>query len=503
MKINNFSRTILKTRSYILISIIVLILAFLCNSCSTNANKGTISGKVILFNDIPDLFIDNPIDFSGVTVALYKTAELDTTLVRINQQYPQIGVQITQETEFDHRNFKPLKVTTTDAIGKFSFPSLTPGDYNLVIWKNEWGIRYICSVKAIEKENNNIGNIVLYPANIYNSTIVSEPTIFKSDHSYFILTDVNFTSSVEFQPRAQIFINPGCMVKFYGSVTTPEFTSSKEMWKITSSKEIYSTSTVTMDVDSYYSAVNFYGTEINIRSGIVRYGDNALNSIYVNSNYITYTLFEDCGTALNINEGDVDIANLVIFNCNNSGIVFTSKLGGDLNVYITKSIANNINQRAVSIERAKILTINNCYFYDNYYAISNKYCDSIFEHNEFLDNYYDIHYSKIAYNLHNEIHYNNFFKSYTESIFLSGETNNITENNFFGPTGYFIYILRSVSPFSMVCYDVNAINNYWALENIDNYLADANDNDEFSINCPHYIIYMPILANPVKQAGIQ
>ncbi|HQB50530.1 MAG TPA: carboxypeptidase-like regulatory domain-containing protein, partial [Candidatus Cloacimonas sp.] len=127
--------TVLKTHSWIILSLIVLIFAFLCNSCSTKANKGTISGTVTLFNDIPDYYIENPMDFSGVTVALYKTAVLDTTLVRINQQYPQIGVQITQETEFDHRNFKPLKVTTTDAIGKFSFPSLTPGDYNIVIWK--------------------------------------------------------------------------------------------------------------------------------------------------------------------------------------------------------------------------------------------------------------------------------------------------------------------------------------------------------------------------------
>jgi hypothetical protein len=40
MKIKNFSRTIfLKPGSYILISIIVLIFAFLCNSCSTNAIK--------------------------------------------------------------------------------------------------------------------------------------------------------------------------------------------------------------------------------------------------------------------------------------------------------------------------------------------------------------------------------------------------------------------------------------------------------------------------------
>jgi len=442
-------------------------------------------------------------DFSGVTVALYKTAVLDTTLVRINQQYPQIGVHITQETEFDHRNFNPLKVTTTDAVGKFSFPSLTPGDYNIVIWKNEWGIRYICSVKAIENENNNIGNIALYPEIIYNSTIVSEPTIFKSDHSYFILTDVNFTSSVEFQPRAQIFINPGCMLKFYGAVTTPEFTSSRDMWKITSGKEIYSTSPVPMDFDSYYSSVNFYGEEINIKSGIVKYGDNALNSIYVSSNEINFMVFEECGTALNINEGNVDIAYLVIFNCNNSGIVFTSKLGGDLNVSITKSIANNINLRAVSVERAKELVINNCYFYNNYYAISNKYCDSIFEHNEFLDNYYDIHYSKIDFNLHNEIHYNNFFQSFAESIFLCGNINNITNNNFYGPTGYFIYIIYIVAPFAMVNNNVNAINNYWSYENIDHYLVDANDNDIYSIQCPYNIIYLPKLNNPDTNAGIQ
>ena len=135
MKIKNFSRTIfLKTRSYILISLIVLILAFLCNSCSTNANKGTISGTVMLVNDSDNPSF-NPVDYAGVTVALYKTAVLDTTLVRINQQYPQIGVQITQETEFDHRNFNPLKVVTTDAEGKFIFPSLTAGTYNLVLWK--------------------------------------------------------------------------------------------------------------------------------------------------------------------------------------------------------------------------------------------------------------------------------------------------------------------------------------------------------------------------------
>ncbi|MDD3818247.1 MAG: hypothetical protein PHG41_00175 [Actinomycetota bacterium] len=499
MKIKNFSRAILKPHSYILISLIVLIFAFLCNSCSTNADKGTISGTVMLVNDSDNPSL-NPVDYAGVTVALYKTAVLDTTLVRINQQYPQIGVQITQETEFDHRNFNPLKVVSTDAEGKFSFPSLTAGNYNLVLWKTDWGIRYLCSVRAEEKENNNLGTIELYPATSYNSTIVSEPTIFKSDHSYFVLTDVNFMSSVEFQPRTQIFINPACMLKFFGAVITPEFTSSQDMWKITSGKDIYSTAQITMDFDNYYSTVNFYGEQVNIKSGFVSYGDNALNSINVSSSEMNYMVFRDCGTAFTINQGNVDVRYLVIYNCNNSGIVYISNIdGSDTSVYITKSIAIDIIQRAVSAEKAKNLYINNCYFQDNYFAISNKYCSGIIEYNEFSNNYYDLYYSKIHTSLHNEIHYNNFYKSYNKSIFLTGEINNITNNNFYGPTDYFIYILRSVNPFSMVYADVNATNNYWAVAEVDQYLADAEDDPR----CPYHILYLPKHENQVREAGIQ
>jgi hypothetical protein len=450
-------------------------------------------------SDNPSL---NPVDYAGVTVALYKTAVLDTTLVRINQQYPQIGVQITQETEFDHRNFNPLKVVTTDSEGKFNFPSLTAGNYNLVLWKTDWGIRYLCSVRAEEKENNNLGTIELYPATSYNSTIVSEPTIFKSDHSYFVLTDVNFMSSVEFQPRTQIFINPAAMLKFYGAITTPEFTSSQDMWKITSGKDIYSTSQVTMDSNNYYSTVNFYGVQVNIKSGFVSYGDNALNSINVSSSEINYMVFRDCGTALTIsqgNQGNVDIRYLFIHNCDNSGIVYTSNIDrGDTSVYITKSIVIDIIQRAVSVGMAKNLYINNCYFQDNCYAIVNRGCNGNIECNEFSNNYYDINYIGRFPSLHNEIHYNNFFQSNYYSIYITGRINNITNNNFYGPTQFYIYILRNISPFTIVYGDVNATNNYWAVEEVSQYLADAEDDPR----CPYHILYLPKLSNPVREAGI-
>jgi len=439
-------------------------------------------------------------DFSGVTVALYKTAVLDTTLVRINQQYPQIGVQITQETEFDHRNFNPFKVTTTDAEGKFSFPSLTSGDYNLVFWKNDWGIRYICSVKAIENENNNIGNIVLYPETIYNSTIVSEPTIFKSDHSYFILTDVNYTSSVEFQPRAQIFINPGCMVKFYGAVTTPEFTSSRDMWKITSSKEIYSTSPVTMDFDSYYSAVNFYGTEITLISGIVRYGSSGISTVNISLNDINYMVFRDCGLALTINQGCCNIEYVIISYCNGTGITYTSDVASDDNVHIAKCIiSNNIEQRGIYIIRAGYYNINNCYFNNNSnYAISTRFCNGNINHNIFDRNKYHIK-TNYDHNIirSNEIHYNNFYQADT-SIIPDGTINNINNNNFFGPNRYFIDIF-----YTSVASDVNAKFNYWNTDEVSTYLADAEDSVLLGIPCSYHIIYLPKLSNPIKDAGIQ
>ena len=77
--------------------------------------------------------------------------------------------------------------------------------------------------------------------------------------------------------------------------------------------------------------------------------------------------------------------------------------------------------------------------------------------------------------------------------------NNINYNNFYGPAEYFIYILAFSYPYSIVSADVNAINNYWEVEEISQYLADAEDDPI----CPYHIIYLPKLFKPVKEAGIR
>jgi len=304
-------------------------------------------------------------------------------------------------------------------------------------------------------------------------------------------------SSVEFQPRAQIFINPACMVKFYGAVTTPEFTSSKDMWKITSGKEIYSTSPVTMDFDSYYSVVNFYGTEINIRSGIVRYGSSGISTVNISLNDINYMVFRDCGLALTINQGCCNIEYVIISYCNGTGITYTSDVDSDDNVHIAKCIiSNNIEQRGIYIIRAGNYNINNCYFNNNYYNIYIKNCNGIINNNEFNLGYYYIYFYPNC--LQKEISYNNFYST-TLGLLLQGRINNINNNNFYGPSRYFIYILSPSHNHSLVSEDVNATNNYWSVEEINQYLADAEDDPI----CPYNIIYLPKLPKPVKDAGIR
>jgi hypothetical protein len=303
-------------------------------------------------------------------------------------------------------------------------------------------------------------------------------------------------SSVEFQPRTQIFINPTCMLKFYGAVITPEFTSSQDMWKITSGKEIYSTSQVTMDFDGYYSTVNFYGDQVNIKSGVVRYGSNGISTINIINNSINNMVFRNCGIALTINQGNLDVEYLICSNCENTGLQYTANVDTSFNVTISRCIFNNIIQRGISVEDVYNYYINNSFFNNNNYALYIRDCNEGFiKNNEFNLSYYHIYYYQECN--HSEIHYNNFFNSICS--IRPRRINNIINNNFYGLSTYFIYILLYKPPYSLVSADVNATNNYWAVEEVSQYIADAEDDPR----CPYHIIYLPKLANPVRNAGIQ
>ena len=80
---------------YIQTTLILLIICFIafvtCHKNPTEHKTGTLTGTVLL---------EGKQDHSGITVALYKLVELDTTILRYNREYPNVGLPLSQATEF-------------------------------------------------------------------------------------------------------------------------------------------------------------------------------------------------------------------------------------------------------------------------------------------------------------------------------------------------------------------------------------------------------------------
>jgi hypothetical protein len=90
----------------------ILSLSFACSKSPTPPDTFPLSGTVHL---------EGQEDHSGVTVALYNLVELDTAVVRLQKEFPLLGIPISQQTEFDHRLAEAVYTTKTKADGSFHF----------------------------------------------------------------------------------------------------------------------------------------------------------------------------------------------------------------------------------------------------------------------------------------------------------------------------------------------------------------------------------------------
>jgi hypothetical protein len=126
IKINKTSKTIRDnlrhswTVKFALIRVIRgLLLFFLaCTKQPTSPDTFSLSGTVHL---------EGQQDHSGVTVALYNLVELDTAVVRLQKEFPFVGVPISQQTEFDHRLAEPVYQTKTAGDGSYRIDNIKGG----------------------------------------------------------------------------------------------------------------------------------------------------------------------------------------------------------------------------------------------------------------------------------------------------------------------------------------------------------------------------------------
>jgi len=131
------------TINFLKVLSLALLLLVSCTKSPMDSPSGTLTGTVLLEGQ--------PVcagrqDHSGITVALYKLAELDTTILRYNREYPNVGSPISQATEFDHRLGDVVVESKTDADGSFKIEDIPQGEYNFVAPKQGFGWKNIINI---------------------------------------------------------------------------------------------------------------------------------------------------------------------------------------------------------------------------------------------------------------------------------------------------------------------------------------------------------------------
>lgn len=496
--------------------VIFIVMITLISSCdkTSSPKTGSLSGNVVLVNDTNDPSLDVA-DYSGVTVAIYELTKLDTTLARINADYPQIGVIASQEAFFDHRLGLPLKSTQTTATGYFSLSSLSPGLYNVVVSKTGWGTRYCYNVaiaegskdfnafqKAHTSSNDRNEDTILFPIRDLAGTMVSD-YLFLREHQYNIEDDLVITGNSTLQNGTRILIGPGKNLTIRGDLSSDHSVGTD--YALISSLEYGD------ELDYMFNEIQVLGN-LTLNKCVI---ENANNGFRV-SNASSYV--SDCivrngkGGFTFIQNEAVTVNKSLAYNLfDNVGGLYTSYAGfytiscTDVNLYDLILMNNN---SGVKIKDFSYGQVYNSYFVGNNYGAESYSSEARIHHNVFeRSNKHDIR--VCGHQLQPTVDYNVIASLKGIIVGLDGNYNYVNCN----PVINYNNISSSDIALHMIGYNSlnpDAKNNYFYTTDtatIDQLIVDRNDYDASNpsnLVTPNtgYFDYLPYRSVKVAAAGI-
>jgi hypothetical protein len=453
----------------------IFILLYLSGCFSpTETPKGNLTGIVNL---------EGLSDHSGIIIALYDLAYLDTTIVRINNQYPQIGVHINQHTEFDHRLQSPIKTTETLADGSFAVKRIPTGIYNLVAIKDGWGFRHMYEIEVIEGESDLSDIIPLYEE-IHISGDIFDNIVVATDHHLIIGDETDFIpgSSLTICPGAVIRINPGVDITIHGSLIAQG--EDNNMFWVTSN-DGFGDELAKFDSLQYYQSMRLSDIA-SVENDLIKWGKwdwgNTCLLNTVNNLHMHNSIFRNGGCGLEMN----DMETVVFENC--LTYEFLSTANGSITlefvdeVHFLKNISIR-NSIGVEFKDNTIIEVENNYLSYNKYGANIWGGASFINNNDFISNtVYDVTYSGDQSEPSDLILNYNEFRSNNNVLFCQnymypyyGELH-VNNNNFyfFDGHGYFIKVSSEI-----LSTPIDARFNYFGLMDewlIDNLIYDENEN---------------------------
>jgi parallel beta-helix repeat protein len=471
------------------LTIVLILLSLLGCSSPTETPKGSLTGMINL---------EGLSDHSGIIIALYDLAYLDTTIVRINNQYPQIGVHINQHTEFDHRLQSPIKTTETLADGSFEIKKIPTSIYNLVAIKDGWGFKYLYEI-VIEEGDNDLMDVIYLYEEIYISGNISDNVVVATNHHLVIDDDTDFIpgSSLTIEPGAVIRINPGVDLTIYGNLTAQG--EENNMFWVTSNDGLGEEITVFATLQ-YYNQMELSSiayvednliewgrwdyantcllnqvNNMNMKNGILRDGNYGFYCTFIESTFCKNLLIDDC-----INESAAGI----YYNDVNEGII-------EKNIII--DCENGIKIKTNSNPVIKNNYIANC----NYGAVFNYSSSSEFHNNDIYNSYHCVN---VTTNSNPIIYFNNMSSDigvYNYYTYCNIHHNNINSQIYAIQLGFANYGTGV---------DIDAVNNYFFTideREIQYLIFDNHDVEENYQTNIGEVYFSPFSLNRHLNAGIE
>lgn len=475
------------SRSFILILMVflssILLIVSACDS-STSPKTGTLIGRIVLMNDTGNPGID-ALDYGGIRVRLYSSVELDSTLLRLNAEYPNIGVQISQQTEFNYRNESPIAIVQTNEEGIFEFTGISTGKYNLVVDNDLWGIRILYNIDLGGGRSSTVdmGDITIYPLVELQNSIVT-PFVFESDHCYDVLNDVYVNESCIIEGGAIIRLNSNTKLVFVNTVSTVG----------EDCIQLFSLEDSTESTIYQWDALEIQSSDNDI-SRVVIHDANTGFIICGQNNQISDSIIQNSNSGFHVTGMGTSIIKNLIRDIEDRAFSMESSTGQEtISFFFEKNIIQNAAYGIRTMGNATRIMDN--YFIRNGTAIVSNLNLHEIQHNAFDNNNVAIVCAGSTINISN----NNFYKGNNNCIAFSYEYYSsisnpvIKQNNFYKNNGSIIslYPLTTIS-------DIDARNNYWAGSDIESQIWDSNDTEILT----HQVIYNPRLNAPTLNAGIR
>lgn len=465
------------------VKLLIIIVAISPMGCNLSKPEyGSIIGSIILVNDTGDPSND-PSDNSGISVALYAPATIDTTFERINSSYPTIGTEINQATEFDHRSRTPLYTTTTTSSGEYTIKDIDPGTYNIVAYKQGWGWCYQYIVNIPGSEEVSLGTNTLYHELILNP-YYSDTMVLLSNHHYLVSSDTYFSGGIEFQENAwlrtadhtNVTINSHyiCPIEGYAFVVQEEGQAlSTSVYSVNTATDI---SVHNMIYKQLYCALKFTSTSGNVTNSRFTDCSSAVQARYCDLSISNIT----CSDSQNGSDGIAsEFSNIEVNNVVVSGFIYALSIRSDSQGTVQNSYLKS--RTPIRLDTNTSSNISYCCLESSNYCIYAKQ-SSLFD-----------------------IERNNFYGN--GGVYLLGISmapgNLISFNNFFC-SSYYLDASPLQNPL-YASYILNATRNYFHRTNLDQinqYIFDANDLTDpnvwtLTFNISQYV------GTPIPDCGIQ